>query len=172
MNISVKSQGLHAGDVKYVDLDGDNIISPTLSANDVKDQKVIGNSLPRYTYSVRLAADWNGIDFSALLQGVGRQHWYPNGETSLFWGPYTRPYCTFIPKDFLTDVWSEDNPDAYFPRPRGYVALDVNPRELSKPNTRYLQNVAYCRLKKCNSRLLFATYLAKGFAYGTCQGLF
>ncbi len=53
----------------------------------------------------------------------------------------------FIPKDFLTDVWSEDNPDAYFPRPRGYVALDVNPRELSKPNTRYLQNVAYCRLK-------------------------
>ncbi len=31
------------GDVKYVDLDGDNIISP-LSANDVKDQKVIGNS--------------------------------------------------------------------------------------------------------------------------------
>ncbi len=78
----------------------------------------------------------------------------------------------FIPKDFLTDVWSEDNPDAYFPRPRGYVALDVNPRELSKPNTRYLQNVAYCRLKKCNSRLLFATYLAKGFAYGTCQGLF
>ena len=32
------------GDVKYVDLDGDNIISPTLSANDVKDQKVIGNS--------------------------------------------------------------------------------------------------------------------------------
>ena len=147
LNISVKSQGLHAGDVKYVDLDGDNIISPTLSANDVKDQKVIGNSLPRYTYSVRLAADWNGIDFSALLQGVGRQHWYPNGETSLFWGPYARPYCTFIPKDFLTDVWSEDNPDAYFPRPRGYVALDVNPRELSKPNTRYLQNVAYCRLK-------------------------
>ena len=65
----------------------------------------------------------------------------------LFWGPYARPYCTFIPKDFLTDVWSEDNPDAYFPRPRGYVALDVNPRELSKPNTRYLQNVAYCRLK-------------------------
>ena len=82
-----------------------------------------------------------------MLQGVGRQHWYPNGETSLFWGPYARPYCTFIPKDFLTDVWSEDNPDAYFPRPRGYVALDVNPRELSKPNTRYLQNVAYCRLK-------------------------
>lgn len=63
LNISVKSQGPHAGDVKYVDLDGDNIISPTLSANDVKDQKVIGNSLPRYTYSVRLAADWNGIDF-------------------------------------------------------------------------------------------------------------
>lgn len=146
LNISVKDPGLHAGDLKYVDLDGDNIISPTLSAKDVKDQKVIGNSLPRYTYSVRLGADWNGIDFSALLQGVGRQHWYPY-ETMLFWGPYARPYATFIPKDFLTDVWSEDNPDAYFPRPRGYVALNASPRELSQTNTRYLQNVAYCRLR-------------------------
>ncbi len=110
--------------------------------------------------------------FLLLLQGVGRQHWYPNGETSLFWGPYARPYCTFIPKDFLTDVWSEDNPDAYFPRPRGYVALDVNPRELSKPNTRYLQNVAYCRLKNVTVGYSFATYLAKGFCIWNVSGFY
>ena len=46
-------------------------------------------------------------------------------------------------------IWSEDNPDAYYPRPRGYVALGSN-RELTVPTDRYLQNIAYCRLKNLN----------------------
>lgn len=46
----------------------------------------------------------------------------------------------------IGNIWSEDNPDAYFPRYRGYVALQST-RELSVVQTRYLQNVAYIRLK-------------------------
>ena len=46
----------------------------------------------------------------------------------------------------IGNIWSEDNPDAYFPRYRGYVALQGT-RELSVPQSRYLQNVAYIRLK-------------------------
>lgn len=46
----------------------------------------------------------------------------------------------------LGNIWSEDNPNAYFPRYRGYVALQST-RELSVVQTRYLQNVAYLRLK-------------------------
>jgi hypothetical protein len=46
----------------------------------------------------------------------------------------------------IGNIWSEDNPDAYFPRYRGYVALQGT-RELSVVQTRYLQNVAYIRLK-------------------------
>ncbi|GLL54289.1 hypothetical protein KUBF_19510 [Bacteroides finegoldii] len=64
----------------------------------------------------------------------------------MFWGPYTRPYASFIPSDFMSQVWSEENTDAYFPRPRGYVALNNN-RELAVVNNKYLQNLAYCRLK-------------------------
>ena len=64
----------------------------------------------------------------------------------MFWGPYARPYTTFMPRDFHKMYWTEDNPDAYFPRPRGYVALGSN-RELSTVNDRYLQNIGYCRLK-------------------------
>src|SRR5690625_1552216 len=46
----------------------------------------------------------------------------------------------------LGNIWSEDNPDAYFPRYRGYVALQST-RELAVTQTRYLQNVAFIRLK-------------------------
>lgn len=146
INASALDNGLHAGDLKFVDLDGNNKIEQTTSANDRKDMKVIGNSLPRYNYNFGISADWYGIDFSVLFQGIGKQNWYPGAETSMFWGPYSRPYASFIPSDFMSQVWSEENTDAYFPRPRGYVALGSN-RELAVVNTKYLQNLAYCRLK-------------------------
>ncbi|NGM62132.1 SusC/RagA family TonB-linked outer membrane protein [Sphingobacterium sp. SGG-5] len=146
INASAIDNGVHAGDLKFVDLDGNDKIEQTTNANDPKDMKVIGNSLPRYNYSLGLSASWNGIDVSAFFQGIGRQHWYPGQESLVFWGPYTRPYASFIPTDFMSRVWSEDNPNAYFPRPRGYVALNNN-RELAVVNNRYLQDLAYCRLK-------------------------
>ena len=149
INTSAIDQGLHPGDLKFVDMNGDRVISPTTSAKDVKDMVIIGNSLPRFTNTLRFSASWLGIDFSLLFNSVGRQHWYPGGETYLFWGPYTRPFVTYIPTDFYSKVWSEDNPDAYFPRPRGWTAFpgDGGPRQLSVVNNKYLQNVGYFRLK-------------------------
>lgn len=146
LNIMAIDAGLHAGDLKYVDLDGNNKIEPTLSANNVKDQKVIGNSMPRYTYSFRTTAEYAGFDLSAMLQGIGHQDWYPGTETNLYWFCYSRPYQSFIPSDFMGKIWTDENPNAFFPRPRGYVALG-NTRELGAVNNRYLENVAYCRLK-------------------------
>ena len=101
INASALDNGLHAGDLKFVDLDGNNKIEQTTSANDRKDMKVIGNSLPRYNYNFGISADWYGIDFSVLFQGIGKQNWYPGAETSMFWGPYSRPYASFIPSDFM-----------------------------------------------------------------------
>ena len=72
--------------------------------------------------------------------------WAPAANNVLFYGPYARPYATLIPKDFHKKIWSEDNPDAYLPRPRGYVGLGSN-RELTVPSDRYLQDISYCRLK-------------------------
>ena len=143
----VIDKGLHPGDLKFVDMDGDGVISPTLSAKDVKDMVVIGNSLPRFTHTLRFSANWMGIDLSLLFNGVGYQNWYPRGDTGLFWGHYARPFQTYIPSDFASKIWSEENPDAYFPRPRGYVAFNSGVRELNVVNTKYLQNVGYFRLK-------------------------
>ncbi len=146
INMEVVDPGLHAGDVKFVDVDGNGILERTTSANDVKDMVVIGNSLPRFNYSFTLGFDWKGIDFSMMFQGIGRQHWYPGTGCNLFWGPYGRPHNSFIPADFMSKVWTAENPDAYFPRPRGYVANKTS-RELGAVNDRYLQNIGYLRLK-------------------------
>lgn len=141
------SKGLHGGDLIYSDLDGDKVISiGENTADKPGDRRVIGNTLPRYNYNFRLGLEWKGIDISAFFQGIGRCNWYPNNEATTFWGPYSRPYQGFIARDFLSDVWTEDNPGAYFPRWRGYEALGAT-NQLGPANDRYMQNLAYLRLK-------------------------
>jgi hypothetical protein len=139
--------GLFAGDMKFADLDGDGKINKGAEkVGDSGDWQIIGNSQPRYNYGINLTGSWNGFDLAVFFQGIGHMDWYPGADARSFWGPYARPYMTFIPKDFLNDCWSEENPDAYYPRPRGYIAMNAN-RPLGVVNDRYLQNIGYLRLK-------------------------
>ena len=110
--------------MKYLDLDGNNIINVgqnTLA--DHGDLKVIGNSLPRYSFGVNAGGEWNGFSISAFFQGVGHQDWYPGNFANLFWGPFTFPYGSFIPKDFESKLWSPENPNSYFPKLREYPTV-------------------------------------------------
>ena len=139
--------GLFAGDMKFADLDGNGKIDKGAEkVGDSGDWQIIGNSQPRYNYGVNLNASWNGFDLAVFFQGIGKMDWYPAGDARSFWFLYARPYQTFFPRDFLDDCWSEDNPNAYYPRPRGYVAMNAN-RPLGVTNDRYLQNIGYLRLK-------------------------
>lgn len=134
-----------AGDLKILDLNGDKRISAGAGTiDDPGDRRIIGNTTPRYSYGVSLSANWGGIDFYALFQGIGRKDWYPNGEAIMFWGPFSRAYSSFIPSDFMDNVWTPENTDAYYPRLVGYLALSS---ELRYANTMYLQNVGYCKLR-------------------------
>lgn len=134
------------GDIKFKDLNGDGVIDYGKdTVDDPGDKKVIGNTTPRYRYSLNLSADWNNFFISAFFQGVGKQDWYPSREANLFWGQYNRPYND-IPTSQLGEIWSEENPNTYFPRYRGYVAQNSS-GELAQIQTKYLQNVAYVRLK-------------------------
>ena len=144
----VGGQSLFAGDMKFHDENGDGKIDKGAEkVGDSGDWQIIGNSQPRYNYGINLNGSWNGIDLAVFFQGIGKCDWYPTYDAYLFWGPYARPYSTFIPRDFLDDCWSEENPNAYFPRPRGYAAGVNDKRPLTVPNDRYLQNIAYLRLK-------------------------
>lgn len=140
-------RGVRAGDVIYADLDDNGVISPGESTVDNPgDRRIIGNSTPRYNYNLRGALEYMGVDVSVFFQGIGKCDWYPGNEARTFWGPYCRPYNAYIPSYFLDNVWSEDNPDAYFPRPRAYAAYGSKD-PLGNVNDRYLQDVSYLRLK-------------------------
>ncbi|HBG41270.1 MAG TPA: SusC/RagA family protein [Porphyromonadaceae bacterium] len=139
--INSSSKGIeYPGDIKFKDLNDDDVIDYGMNTlDDHGDKKVIGNKLPRYTFSLNLGADWNNFFFSAFFHGVGRQHWYPSSE-SIFWGQYNRPY-NMLPSWHLENYWTEQNTGAYLPRYAGYNS------SIRTAQTRYLQNVAYVRLK-------------------------
>lgn len=139
-------KGVRGGDMKYLDLNGDGVLSFGQNTLDEPDDRVvIGNSQPRFIYGFHTGFDYAGFDFAIFFQGIGHQDWYPGNDNMHFWGPYTRPYVSFVGRDFMSHVWSEDNKDAYYPRARGYSAL--NQGSLYYTNNRYLQNLAYLRLK-------------------------
>ncbi|NRF41499.1 TonB-dependent receptor [Pedobacter foliorum] len=137
----------YPGDIKLKDTNGDGFIN--IGDNTVAkpgDRRIIGNSAPRYLYSVSLGADWNNFFFSTFFQGVGKQQWYPSTETEMFWGQYNRPYNN-IPTFHVGNMWTPENTNAYFPRTMSRAASSNTNRELGVAQTKYLQNVAYLRLK-------------------------
>ena len=135
------------GDIKLKNLNGDGFIN--IGANKVSDpgdRKIIGNNAPRYTFGINLAADWNNFFFSTFFQGVGKQDWYPSTEAEFFWGQYNRPYNN-IPKFHIGNMWTPENTNAYFPRTMSRAASNATTRELGVAQTKYLQNIAYIRMK-------------------------
>ena len=139
--------GWQAGDLKFVDLDGDGKIG--IGDNTVDspgDRYKYGNQNAHLQYGFRANINYFGFDVSAFFQGTGNHYRYPNGYTYDFWGCYSWSYLTFIPTDFKDKIWSEDNQDAYFPRAMGYQSTGG----YLKPgfaNDRYIQNLRYLRFK-------------------------
>lgn len=138
------------GDIKFKDLNGDGEISNGRNTvKDPGDMRVIGNSLPRFTYGFQLGMKYRNVSLSAFLQGVAKRDWYPPSESFYFWGQYNRPYSP-LPTSHLGNYYNADpenpNPDAYFPRYSGLLAYNAS-GALAQPQTKYLQDASYLRLK-------------------------
>jgi TonB-linked SusC/RagA family outer membrane protein len=141
----------YVGDIKFKDIAGGpdggpdgKITKGKQTLADHGDLKILGNSEVQYPYSFDLSGSWKGFDLRVFLQGVGKRDWYPPGSQIYFWGIYAQPW-TNVTKQNL-DHWTPDNRDGYFPRIKSYSAEDTG-EELGMPNTRYLQNAAYLRVK-------------------------
>lgn len=139
---------LMAGDLKYVDLDGNGVINTgDNTVDNPGDRAIIGNKLPRYTYSLKGDLSWYGVDLSIFFQGIGKINWMPDANCIYFWGPYSYHRPAFVDKKFLSYCWDEeegaDNSKAYFPRRRGRMCNSSN----IVTNDYFLQNAAYIRLK-------------------------
>ncbi|MCB4797910.1 SusC/RagA family TonB-linked outer membrane protein [Neotamlana laminarinivorans] len=142
-----------AGDIEYTDLNGDGAINNGNNVlGDSGDYTVIGNSTPRYQYSVTLAMNYKNWDFNALVQGVGkRQVSFANQQR--FKGPANGPFHAFVWEGHLDYFRPEDttsplgpNTDAYFPTP--YLnGGGRNNKNYNVHTDRLLQNAAYTRLK-------------------------
>jgi TonB-linked SusC/RagA family outer membrane protein len=137
---------IYPGDIKLKDLNGDGKVDPgTNRVDNPGDRTIIGNNSPRYTFGINLGADWNNFVFSAFFQGVGKQDWFPNSE-SPFWGQYNRPYNP-LPRWHLDNHWTPETPDAYMPRYVGRIANRSGGILQNNPQTAYIQNIAYIRMK-------------------------
>jgi len=94
------------GDIKYVDRNGDDEI------NYEDDRFIVGNPFPRYNFGFTYRAEWNGLDFSLFLQGVGKRSQWVRGEiVEAFHNSNEGP----VFKQHL-DRWTPVNTDASYPR--------------------------------------------------------
>lgn len=135
------------GDVKYRDLNGDKKINNGLNTlDDMGDMTVIGNTTPRYQYTINGSISWKGVTVSAMFQGVAKRDWDP-GTGAYFWG--SGPYAQVTVFKEHLDYWSETNTGAYYPKPYIHTAGGVVPfrNKTMTLSDRYLQSGAYCRLK-------------------------
>jgi TonB-linked SusC/RagA family outer membrane protein len=136
----INAQLWKPGDVKYKDLNGDNKIDyGNNTVMDPGDRTVIGNNTPRYSYSFTFSGSYKNFDFNMFWQGIGKRDlWVSN---SLFWGMYGGQWSSggFEPH---TDYWTENNRDAYFPRP-----LWNTSGKNQQTQSRYLLDASYLRVK-------------------------
>lgn len=151
---------LAPGDLKFADLNNDGKIDyGKWTLDDHGDYKVIGNSRARLTYGFMGNAQWNGFDLSFFFQGVGKKDYMPGPSDLYFWGIYSQPWTNITYGNYY-DSWSEDNPNAYFPRMKAYVA-EQGDKECGVPQTRYLQNAAYIRLKNLTFGYTIPKYITE-----------
>ncbi|GGW30308.1 SusC/RagA family TonB-linked outer membrane protein [Arenibacter certesii] len=136
---------LRAGDVKYLDTNGDGKIDKgDYTLENHGDLVPIGNAMPKYTFGFNLSTSWKGIDVSLAGAGVGKQNWYPTGD--IYWGTYQRPYLTFLRKDLVNNAWTPESGGKYPQIYRGYASLQSR-RSLYEMNDLYLENVGFLRVK-------------------------
>ena len=129
-----------AGDIKYKDLNNDEIISAgNATLTDPGDKKIIGNTTARYSFGINPSLSYKNWSLNIFFQGLFRDYLPSNNDYNAFY-PFNAEY---IDKYFLTETWSVDNPNAYFAAPH----ISIDNKKNIQPQSRYIQNAAYIRLK-------------------------
>ncbi len=119
------------GDIKFADLNGDNVI------ND-KDRAHLGSPFPDFTYGLNLSLRYKNFDLSTLIQGVqGNDVYFLYGNFA-----YETQLRGFNSYKALLDRWTPTNTDSDIPR----VSVDDKNRN-RRISTRFLEDGSYLRLR-------------------------
>ena len=131
-----------AGDVNFLDLDDDGIVdrgNDTLS--DTGDRRVIGNESMRYRFGLNLDLRYKNWTLNTFFQGILKGDYFPpTNNWNAFW-PWNAGNAEWY---YITDSWTPENPNAYFPAPH----IGYNDKKNYHVNDRYLQDASYIRLKQ------------------------
>ncbi|MFV8325312.1 SusC/RagA family TonB-linked outer membrane protein [Flavobacterium sp. ZS1P14] len=129
---------LRPGDTKRVDVAGTGNI--TTLGNKNSSLIYVGDGTAHYTYGINMGGSWKGFDLNTFFQGHLEQNIMRSGYMAYpFRALFTNQNPTFLGK-----TWTEENPDAMYPR------LTVNPTRAAwnyGNNDFMVQNSRYIRLK-------------------------
>ena len=143
-----------AGDMKYLDLNNDGVISAGDGTPESPGDLVyLGTTNARYTYGFDLGLSWKGFDFSVFLQGIMTRKFLINeGTLSPILGTADMPWTIHM------DRWTPENPNAMFPRMYQTSAHNY------RPSDKWAQNGNYLRLK--NVQLGYSIPVNKKYVNG------
>jgi len=135
------ANGPKPGDVKYADISGAD--GKPDGKIDAFDRTFIGNSFPRYEYSINLNLSYSNFDLNLFGQGVGMRNNYLSGTGAI---PFNSSDFVASLLSIHKDYWTPSNSNATFPRllPSGsggtnFVASD-----------KWIRSAAYFRIKNIN----------------------
>lgn len=142
------------GDIKYKDLDDSGSIDLE------NDRKVLGSQFPRYQFSVKGYLDYKGIDFSFLIQGVGKANGYIYGP-----GRHVFQDQSTYPQWFHSERYqaSNPNPNAAYPR------FTYNQSYNQRFSTFWLEDASYLRLKNIQIGYTFPEKWTKRLRVDRCR---
>lgn len=178
------------GDIKYKDLDGNHVIDGGKgTADDHGDLKVIGNTLPRYEYSFHLGGSWKGIDLDLFFQGVGKRDMWTQ---SSFVFPLMRDadkalyanqtnYNVYDPANGIINISQSNRYPCLYSGNEGSGNVtglaSIGGEHNYYPQTKYLVNMAYLRLKNVTigytlpASITKKVYMEKVRFYGSVNNL-
>ena len=127
------------GDIKYKDISGPDGV-PDGRITPEYDKVILGSNIPRYTYSARGDVAWKGIDFSFVIQGVGKCDGYLEGTARHAF----QDMAAYPQKVHLERYNVRTNPDPNASYPRLTYNTGFNQNTFS---TYWLEDASYLRLK-------------------------
>ena len=147
------------GDLKYKDINGDGFI-------DDRDVTCIGYSnIPENTYSFSLGAEWKGISFSMMFQGVDHVSRYYDAEAMFAFvnGGKVREHHL--------NRWNPAESEAYNLAHASYPLLHyaANGNHNQRQNSFFLKNGAFLRLKNIELGYNLPSKWIKHLAMSECR---